>query len=101
MAKKSTVERLKSVKALVKSKSATRDKLKKIIMDKNVDPIERFALQLKLAAMPRNSSATRVRNRCCITGRARGYYRKFNMSRISFREMAADGLIPGIRKASW
>lgn len=101
MARKSTIESVKRIRKCVEAKKATRTKLKSTIMNKTIAPEERFVAQLKLAAMPRTSSATRIRNRCMITGRARGVYRKFNISRIMLREMAAGGLIPGIRKASW
>jgi small subunit ribosomal protein S14 len=101
MARLSSIESLKRIRETVKSKKAKRDGLKSIIKNKELPPEERFAAQLKLAEMPRTSSATRIRNRCAITGRARGVYRKFNISRIMLREMAADGLIPGVRKASW
>jgi small subunit ribosomal protein S14 len=101
MARKSTIESAKRIRKTVDSKKATRARLKAVIMDKAIAPEERFAAQLKLAAMPRTSSATRIRNRCMITGRARGVYRKFNISRIMLREMASEGLIPGVSKASW
>lgn len=101
MARKSTIESVKRIRRCVEAKKATRSKLKSIIMNRSINPEERFTAQLKLSAMPRVSSATRIRNRCMITGRARGVYRKFNISRIMLREMAAEGLIPGVRKASW
>ncbi|MDR1362241.1 MAG: 30S ribosomal protein S14 [Holosporaceae bacterium] len=101
MASKSTIESAKRIRRVVKAKKVTRDALKAIIMNKSVDAVQRFAAQLKLAAMPRTSSATRIRNRCMVTGRSRGVYRKFNISRIVLREMAAEGLVPGVRKASW
>jgi small subunit ribosomal protein S14 len=95
------MESAKRVRKMVAAKKTTRDALKAVIMNKSIDATERFAAQLKLAAMPRTSSATRIRNRCMVTGRARGVYRKFNISRIMLREMAAEGLVPGVRKASW
>ncbi|MDR2068110.1 MAG: 30S ribosomal protein S14 [Holosporaceae bacterium] len=101
MARKSSIESAERIRRKVEAKKATRARLKALVMDKKVSPEERFAAQLKLAAMPRTSSATRIRNRCMITGRARGVYRKFNISRIMLREMAAEGLIPGVYKASW
>ena len=101
MARLSSMESAKRIRRMVQAKKARRAELKGIIMNKTVAPEERFAAQLKLAAMPRTSSATRIRNRCAITGRARGVYRKFNISRIMLREMAGQGLIPGVRKASW
>jgi small subunit ribosomal protein S14 len=70
-------------------------------MDKTVTQEERFEAQLKLAEMPRNSSKTRIRNRCAMTGRPRGFYRKFKLSRIALRELASSGQIPGMVKASW
>ncbi|MDR2765894.1 MAG: 30S ribosomal protein S14 [Holosporaceae bacterium] len=101
MASRSHVESTARIRRRVKAKAATRAALKAVIMDKSVAPDRRFAAQLKLAAMPRTSSATRIRNRCIITGRTRGVYRKFGISRIMLREMAAEGLIPGVHKASW
>jgi small subunit ribosomal protein S14 len=101
MASKSSIESAKRIRTIVRAKKATRDALKSIIMNRNLDAAQRFSAQLKLAAMPRTSSATRIRNRCMVTGRARGVYRKFNISRIMLREMAAEGLVPGVRKASW
>ncbi len=101
MARLSSIESAKRIRKRVAAKKAKRAELKAVIMNKEIAPEERFAAQLKLAAMPRTSSATRIRNRCMITGRARGVYRKFNISRIMLREMAAEGLIPGVRKASW
>ena len=101
MARLSSIESAKRIRRRVQAKKAKRAELKAIIMNRTLAPEERFAAQLKLAAMPRTSSATRIRNRCAITGRARGTYRKFNISRIMLREMASQGLIPGVRKASW
>ena len=101
MARKSSMESAKRIRKSVESKKAKRTELKTLIMNRDLAPEERFAAQLRLAAMPRTSSSTRIRNRCMITGRARGVYRKFNISRIMLREMAAEGLIPGVRKASW
>lgn len=75
--------------------------LKEIIMNKSLPLEERFKAQLKLSAMPRNSARTRVRNRCLLTGRARGYYRKFKLSRISLRDLAGNAMLPGVVKASW
>jgi len=101
MARLSSIESAKRIRKMVDSKKAKRAELKSIINNKNLAPEDRFAAQLKLAAMPRTSSATRIRNRCMVTGRARGVYRKFNISRIMLREMAAEGVVPGVRKASW
>jgi small subunit ribosomal protein S14 len=101
MANKSSIESDKRIRRIVNAKKEKRASLKSIIYDKNVSPGERFIAQMKLAAMPRTSSSTRIHNRCVVTGRARGFYRKFGISRIMLREMAAEGLIPGVHKASW
>jgi small subunit ribosomal protein S14 len=95
------MESAKRVRKLVSAKKAARDRLRAVIRNRDESPEKRFAAQLKLAAMPRMSSKTRIRNRCMVTGRARGVYRKFGISRIMLREMAAEGLIPGVHKASW
>ncbi len=76
-------------------------KLKKIIMNKKLELAERFAAQLKLDKLPKNSSRVRIRNRCGVSGRPHGYYRKLNISRIALRDMASSGKIPGIIKSSW
>ena len=78
-----------------------RQDLKKIIMDKKLTLEERFKAQQKLSKLPRNSSKIRVRNRCQITGRPHGVYRKLKISRIALRDMASSGKIPGITKSSW
>jgi len=78
-----------------------RKKLKKIIMDKNLPLEERFKAQLKLSSLPRNSAKTRVRNRCQITGRPHGVYRKLKVSRIALRQLGLQGKIPGMVKSSW
>lgn len=101
MAKKSAVNRNERVKKLVKQHAAKRDALKAIANDESLPLEERFDARLKLAELPRNSSATRIRNRCEVTGRPRGYYRKLKMSRISLRELGSHGLIPGLVKSSW
>ena len=101
MAKKSAVNRNEMVKRLVKAKAAKRNALKAIANDENLSLEERFEARLKLAEMPRNSSATRIRNRCEITGRPRAYYRKLRMSRIALRELGSRGQIPGLVKSSW
>ena len=80
---------------------AKRKKLKKIIMDKKISLEERFKAQMKLSSFPRNSSRTRVRNRCQITGRPHGVYRKLKISRIALRKLGLEGKIPGMIKASW
>ena len=101
MAKKSSVERNKKRRRLAARYDGRRARLKEIASDRNLPAEERFAARLKLAQLPRNSSATRVRNRCDVTGRPRGYYRKLKMSRISLRDLASQGLIPGMIKSSW
>jgi small subunit ribosomal protein S14 len=101
MAKKSTVRKNKHRAKLVKLYAERRAKLRKVVYDKSLPLSERFESQLALSALPRNSSRTRVRNRCEITGRGRGYYRKFRISRICLRELAGSGLLPGVLKASW
>jgi small subunit ribosomal protein S14 len=101
MAKKSAVNRNERVKKLVKQHAAKRDQLKAIANDESLPLEERFDARLKLAELPRNSSPTRIRNRCEVTGRPRGYYRKLKMSRISLRDLGSHGLIPGLVKSSW
>ena len=101
MAKTSTVQRNKKRVRLAKSLGNKRAKLKAIIMSKNTGDEERFAAVLKLAQVPRNSSKTRIRNRCELTGRPRGVYRKFKMGRNKLRELASKGQIPGMVKSSW
>ena len=101
MAKISAIEKNKRRQRLVRRFSARRAKLKEIASDKSLPAEERFAARLKLAELPRNSSAVRVRHRCEITGRPRGFYRKFRLSRIALRELAAHGQIPGMVKSSW
>jgi small subunit ribosomal protein S14 len=101
MAKTSSVNKNRRRAALVKRMSAKRQRLKALAEDRSLAPEERFAARLKLAEMPRNSSATRIRNRCELTGRPRGVYRKFKLSRIALRELASSGQIPGMVKSSW
>ena len=101
MAKKSAVNRNEMVRRLVKTKAAKRNALKAIANDENLSLEERFDARLKLAEMPRNSSPTRIRNRCELTGRPRGYYRKHKLSRIALRDLGSKGLIPGLVKSSW
>ena len=101
MAKKSAVNRNEMVKRLVKQTAAKRDALKAIANDDSLPLEERFAARLKLAKLPRNSSAVRIRNRCALTGRPRGFYRKLKMSRIALRELGSQGYIPGLVKSSW
>jgi small subunit ribosomal protein S14 len=101
MAKKSAVNRNEMVRRLVKAKAAKRAALKAVANDENLSLEERFDARLKLAEMPRNSSATRIRNRCELTGRPRAFYRKMRMSRIALRELGSRGQIPGLVKSSW
>ena len=101
MAKKSAIEKNNRRRALSERYASKRETLKKIAKDKSISQEERFEAFLKLAKLPRNSSPTRVRNRCMLTGRPRGYSRKLKLSRISLRELASLGQIPGIVKSSW
>lgn len=101
MAKKSAVNRNEMVKRLVKQYAEKRAALKAIANDESLPLEERFEARLKLAELPRNSSATRIRNRCEVTGRPRAYYRKLKMSRISLRDLASAGQVPGMTKSSW
>lgn len=101
MAKTSAVEKNKRRMKLAKKYAARRAKLKAVAFDMALSPEERFAAQLKLAELPRNSSPVRVRLRCDMTGRPRGNYRKFRLSRIALRDLATTGQIPGMVKSSW
>jgi small subunit ribosomal protein S14 len=101
MAKTSSVEKNKARRKLVKRFAAKRAALKAIARDRLLPPEERFQAYLKLAELPRNSTKGRVRNRCEVTGRPRGVYRKFKLSRITLRELASIGQIPGMVKSSW
>ncbi len=101
MAKKSSIEKNNRRARLAKQIAPRRERLKAIARDREADPEDRFEAQLKLAMLPRNSSLTRVRNRCSLTGRPRGYYRKFKLSRIAVRELSSAGQIPGMLKSSW
>ena len=101
MAKKSAVNRNEKVKALVKQYASKRDALKAIANDESLPLEERFDARLKLAALPRNSAPSRIRNRCDVTGRPRAYYRKLKMSRVALRELGNLGQIPGLTKSSW
>ncbi|XBQ16209.1 MAG: 30S ribosomal protein S14 [Oceanicaulis sp.] len=101
MAKKSAVERNLKRKRLADQYAAKRAALKAVARDTSKPVEERFAAQLKLADLPRNSAPTRVRNRCQVTGRPRAYYRKLKMSRVALRQLASHGLIPGMVKSSW
>ena len=101
MAKKSSIEKNELRRKLAKQYSGRRTRLKAIANDESKPLEERFQARLKLAELPRNSSPTRIRNRCEVTGRPRAYYRKFGICRICFRNLASRGLIPGVRKSSW
>ena len=101
MAKTSMIERNNKRRRLSKKFKVRRTRLKAIAGDRKFPAEERFAARLKLAELPRNSSPTRIRNRCDLTGRPRGYYRKLRTSRIALRELASQGQIPGMIKSSW
>jgi small subunit ribosomal protein S14 len=101
MAKKSSIEKNARRAKMAKANDPRRQRLKALARDRDADPEERFEAQLKLNRLPRNSSATRIRNRCALTGRPRGVYRKFGLSRIAVRELASAGQIPGMVKSSW
>ena len=101
MAKTSAVQRDLKRRKLVKKNAKKRAQLKAVIYDKNAPVEERFQAVLKLAELPRNSSKTRIRNRCALTGRPRGNFRKFNLSRIALRDLASRGELPGVTKSSW
>ncbi|GHA12835.1 30S ribosomal protein S14 [Devosia pacifica] len=101
MAKTSSIEKNKQRAAAAKRTAAKRAALKAITKDQSLSMEQRFAAQLKLAELPRNSSPVRVRNRCEVTGRPRGYYRKLNLSRVALRELGNMGMIPGLVKSSW
>jgi small subunit ribosomal protein S14 len=101
MAKKSAVEKNNKRKRIVAARGVRRVALKAIISDKNVAMEERFQAVLKLSKEPRNSSKIRVRNRCEVSGRPRGYDRKLRMSRIALRDLASMGQVPGVVKSSW
>ena len=101
MAKKSSVEKEKRRERLVKLKWNKRQELKEKARDINLSEEERAGARLALNKMPRDSAAVRLRNRCLMTGRARGFMRKFKLSRLAFRELVSFGKIPGITKSSW
>ncbi len=101
MAKLSAVNRNDKRKKMAKRDASKRAKMKAIIMDRELPIEERFAMSLKLAALPRNGAKTRVRNRCALTGRPRAFHGKFNLSRISLRKLASEGQLPGVVKSSW
>jgi len=101
MAKKSSIAKQKKRERLVRNKWDKRQALKQVILDMNKPIEERLNAVDALNKMPKNSSPIRLRNRCQLTGRSRGFLRKFKLSRLCFREMANQGLIPGVVKASW
>ena len=101
MAKTRSIEKNNRRRKMAKRFAGKRARLKAIAYDKERPLEERFEAQLKLAQLPRNSSATRIRNRCEVTGRSRAYYRKLKMSRIALRDLGSKGLIPGLVKSSW
>ncbi|MEJ1995937.1 MAG: 30S ribosomal protein S14 [Limibacillus sp.] len=101
MAKKSAIEKNKRRARMAKSQSNKRQALRAIARDRSLSPEERFEAYLKLAELPRNGAKNRVRNRCELTGRPRGYYRKLKLSRIALRDLASIGQIPGMTKSSW
>ncbi len=101
MAKKSAIERNKKRDRMAKKYAAQRARLKEIADNRDLPMEERFQARLKLAKLPRNSAKVRVQNRCEVTGRPRGVYRKFKMSRIALRDLASNGQVPGMVKSSW
>ncbi len=101
MAKVSMVAREDKRARLVKKYAAKRAELKAIILSEDASPEEKLEAQEKLQALPRDSSPVRQRNRCRVTGRPRGYYRKFGLGRNKLREAAMQGMIPGLTKSSW
>ncbi len=101
MAKVAMVEREKKRKKMVDKYAEKRAKLKAIIKDQTIPADERFQATLTLAKLPRNGAKIRMRNRCALTGRPRGYYRKLDLSRIALRDLASRGELPGVVKSSW
>ena len=101
MAKKSAVEKNRNRAKLVSRQAAKRAKLRAVVRTRKLEPDERFEATLALAALARNGARVRLRNRCEMTGRPRGYYRKFKLSRIALRDLGSVGQIPGLVKASW
>jgi small subunit ribosomal protein S14 len=101
MAKTSAIEKNQRRRRMVDKYAKRRAELRAIVQDRTRAPEERFEATLLLAELPRNSARVRVRNRCALTGRPRGYHRKFGMSRIAVRELGSAGQIPGLVKASW
>ena len=101
MAKLSSINRNEKRKRMAKKFAAKYAKLKATANDKSLDDGERLIARLKMAEIPRNANPTRIRNRCALSGRPRGYYRKFKLSRIALRDLANKGMIPGVTKSSW
>ena len=101
MAKLSSINRNEKRKRMAKKFAAKYAKLKAQANDKSLDDSERLIARLKMAEIPRNANPTRIRNRCELSGRPRGYYRKFKLSRIALRDLANKGMIPGVTKSSW
>ena len=101
MAKKSSIEKNNRRKRMAKNAAPKRERLKAIIADKSLPMEERFAATLKLAEMPRNSSTTRIRLRCELSGRSRSNYRLTKLSRIAMRDLGSKGMVPGLVKSSW
>jgi small subunit ribosomal protein S14 len=101
MATRISIEKNKTRRKLTARYAVRRAALKRLIMDRDTPAEERFRAVVKLAEMPRNGARIRIRNRCALTGRARGYHRKFGLSRLMLRELASKGQIPGVTKASW
>ena len=101
MAKLSSINKNERRKKLAKKYAAKWANLKAIAADESLPMEERFAARMKMTSLPRNSNPTRIRNRCAMTGRPRGNYRKFGVSRMIFRDLASQGMIPGVTKSSW
>ena len=101
MAKKSAIEKNNKRRQMAARYAAKRARLKELAMDESLSDQEKFAARLKLAKLPRNSAPSRIRNRCAVTGRPRGYYRKLKMSRVALRELGNQGKVPGLVKSSW
>jgi small subunit ribosomal protein S14 len=101
MAKVSAVQKNKKRERMVAKYAAKRAELKAVVQSKDASPEERFEAALKMATLPRDSSKIRIRNRCEVSGRPRGVYRKFKMGRVMLRDLASEGQIPGMVKSSW
>ena len=101
MAKTSSVNKNKRREKMAKQYAGKRARLKAMAVDDKLSPEDRFAARIKLAELPRNSSPTRIRNRCSLTGRPRAVYRKLKLSRLALRELASQGALPGVVKSSW